>query len=347
MTLFRRHAVDFEAVKFNGENFDEIRQFVGTHPSGDWDIDANQPHVINNFDPIGTYLSDNLYKKEDPKPKGELWVESARRRRPVYIGEWIVQDEESFISVTDEWMTLNCVKLDEETLAILRQQEEPKTFGQELVELLNKHSMENYSGTPDWVLGNFLEMVLRQFDCAVKLRADWRGESVELPALQSLRGRNGEAERLFETIKKLQDEGIIHVSQSIKESDIYREIMDSKEPDPDYVVAPGALDGNDGKEVPLVIYTDGQRNEIGTAKINVTPGETSVTGTIIAGALPVFEQMISDPSTAYSIDMGTTGEPREAVVIPPLNVPNDDINEGPSTGPEGRFERYQKRGLSS
>lgn len=343
MTLFRRHAVEFEAVQFNGENFDEIRALVGTRPTDDWDIDANRPHVVENFNPIGTYL---IPSESNRDAEGELWDADANRWRPVWMNEWIVQQDEGWLTVTSEWLEANCVKLDEETLAILRQQEEPKTFGQELVELLNKHSMENYSGTPDWVLGNYLEMVLRQFDCAVKLRADWRGESVELPALQALRGRNGEAERLFETIKKLQDEGIIHVSQSVKESEIYREIMDSKEPDPDYVVAPGAFDGNDGKEVPLVIYTDGQRNEIGTVKINVTPGETSVTGTI-TGALPVFEQMISDPSTAYSIDMGTTGEPREAAVIPPLNVPNDVINEGPSTGPEGRFERYQKRGLSS
>lgn len=64
--------------------------------------------------------------------------------------------------------------------------EESKTFDQELVELLNKHSMENFSGTPDWILMEYLRKCLEAWDLGVRLRAEWRGESVELPALQQL-----------------------------------------------------------------------------------------------------------------------------------------------------------------
>ena len=60
--------------------------------------------------------------------------------------------------------------------------DEPPTFEQELVQLINRHSMENHSGTPDYILAAFLSGVLHQFDCAVMGRAMWRGESVDIPA---------------------------------------------------------------------------------------------------------------------------------------------------------------------
>lgn len=60
---------------------------------------------------------------------------------------------------------------------------DPPTFEEELVILLNKHSKENYSGTPDWILMEFLRKCLEAWDLGVRLRADWRGESTELPAL--------------------------------------------------------------------------------------------------------------------------------------------------------------------
>lgn len=51
--------------------------------------------------------------------------------------------------------------------------ETPKTFQQELVLLLNRHSMETFSGTPDWILGEYLMGCLQAFDVAVKVRTNW------------------------------------------------------------------------------------------------------------------------------------------------------------------------------
>lgn len=47
------------------------------------------------------------------------------------------------------------------------------TFRQELEHLINKHSMENESNTPDWILATFLMSCLNTFNCAVNERTKW------------------------------------------------------------------------------------------------------------------------------------------------------------------------------
>lgn len=167
---FRRHAVEFEAIQFTGNNYDEIRAFVGVR------IAPSTGENIQIFNPIGTYLiPGELNKGAD----GELWVDDAKQWRPVYIGEWIVQQDEGWLSVTDEWIQINCVMLDEEMLALLRAEEEPKTFEQELESLINRHSLENESGTPDFILASYLVNCLNAFNIAVQQRANWRGERID------------------------------------------------------------------------------------------------------------------------------------------------------------------------
>jgi hypothetical protein len=57
---------------------------------------------------------------------------------------------------------------------------------------------------------------------------------------------------------------------------------------------------NRKKTVPLVVYTDGRRNEIGTAEIEVWPGEVRVNGTLyngddISGVVPIINEETLDP----------------------------------------------------
>lgn len=113
----------------------------------------------------------------------------------------------------------------------------------ELAELLNRHSCENNSGTPDYLLAHFLVGSLHVYEETIQKRAEWRGESVELPALQA-------------------------ISKELRT-----------------------------KKVPLVVYTDGRRNEIGEAEIEEWPGEVRVHGTI-TGVIP---QYLQDPGASYSI----------------------------------------------
>lgn len=52
----------------------------------------------------------------------------------------------------------------------------PRDLQTRLSSLLNDFSAENVSGTPDFILAEFLIETLRAFNAAVWRRADWRGE---------------------------------------------------------------------------------------------------------------------------------------------------------------------------
>jgi hypothetical protein len=48
-------------------------------------------------------------------------------------------------------------------------------FERELRHLINRHSQENASGTPDFILADYLSSCLAAFNVAVQRRADWHG----------------------------------------------------------------------------------------------------------------------------------------------------------------------------
>lgn len=49
------------------------------------------------------------------------------------------------------------------------------SFRDELIDLINKHSKENGSATPDFVLAEFVKDSIDVFDKAVVLREEWYG----------------------------------------------------------------------------------------------------------------------------------------------------------------------------
>jgi len=51
-------------------------------------------------------------------------------------------------------------------------------FEKELAELLNQHSMENASDSPDFLLAEYLVGCLRTFNIAVASRENWYGRAV-------------------------------------------------------------------------------------------------------------------------------------------------------------------------
>ena len=53
-----------------------------------------------------------------------------------------------------------------------------KTFRQDLEELINKHSMENGSNTPDFILAEYLIRCLNTFDHITTIRNEWYGEKL-------------------------------------------------------------------------------------------------------------------------------------------------------------------------
>jgi hypothetical protein len=64
-----------------------------------------------------------------------------------------------------------------------------EAFRKELESLINRHSIENGSDTPDWILTEYLIGCLETFDRAIGLREKWygrgEGEPVEPPASAS------------------------------------------------------------------------------------------------------------------------------------------------------------------
>lgn len=76
------------------------------------------------------------------------------------------------------------------------------TFQEELTRLINKHNLENSSGTPDYILAGYLVKQLELFDLVVNARADWRNEDVEMKAPSPLASLEPEfPEELFEPVE--------------------------------------------------------------------------------------------------------------------------------------------------
>lgn len=77
-------------------------------------------------------------------------------------------------------------------------------LARDITRVINGRSAENPSGTPDFILGQLLADQLAAFDRAVQRRAEWRGESLDLPALLALHGY-GEARRVVAMLRDPDD----------------------------------------------------------------------------------------------------------------------------------------------
>lgn len=49
------------------------------------------------------------------------------------------------------------------------------TLQDEIMQAINRHSAENGSNTPDWILARYLTLCLHAFDGAVREREKWYG----------------------------------------------------------------------------------------------------------------------------------------------------------------------------
>jgi len=52
------------------------------------------------------------------------------------------------------------------------------TFRKELISLINRHSLENGSNTPDFILADYLMDCLKVFNITTNLRGKWYKEQV-------------------------------------------------------------------------------------------------------------------------------------------------------------------------
>ena len=61
---------------------------------------------------------------------------------------------------------------------------ETMTFVEELSNLINRHSQENGSDTPDWILAEYLSECLLNFNRIMQRREKWYGREKSLPVSQ-------------------------------------------------------------------------------------------------------------------------------------------------------------------
>lgn len=52
-------------------------------------------------------------------------------------------------------------------------------FKKELEVLINKHSLENASNTPDFILANYIGMCLDAYNITLQTREKWYGRNIE------------------------------------------------------------------------------------------------------------------------------------------------------------------------
>lgn len=228
MTTYRKRPTEVEAIQFTGKNHDEIKNFVGSHtiidtpafrygpvdgaPAELW-VAAN-----NSWLPIEAgewVIQDSLgfYPCKEDK-FAETYDEVDERVRMGYPVRMLGDGgaEEVLMGICRIFgngeMSIELSQEDADTLVetvkknILtemainyRAPDEAEyvtvdlTFEKELESLLNRYSLDTYSGTPDFILASFLGNVLTDWNHAIGARAKWRGESSELPALQGTHAR--------------------------------------------------------------------------------------------------------------------------------------------------------------
>lgn len=225
---FRKLPVEFEAIQWTGDNLAEMQRFCGTFE-----------HDVRGTIPV--------FQKEKAADLtfAYLWVAANHAFLELDVSEWVIKDELGFYPCKDEVIRSNNIELTDEMIELLREEMEPKSFHQELVKLLNKHSMENYSGTPDWILAEFIMASLRGWDLGVRLRSEWRGEDLDLPALQML----DKDHKTIVKLKALLKDGVIKLNPEFRNTELYSELKESA-PDQDVVAT------MDGKEVLLEFPED-------------------------------------------------------------------------------------------
>lgn len=59
-----------------------------------------------------------------------------------------------------------------------QKQKQKKDFLEEIREVINRHSAENDSNTPDYILANYMCQCLDAFTHATKLREKWYGRKI-------------------------------------------------------------------------------------------------------------------------------------------------------------------------
>lgn len=150
---FTKVPVGIRAIQFVGRNTDEVRNFVGNVPDRRSVTPAFRPVVPGPLSDGGDVIA-------------EVWDKLHSTWVGVKLNQWIIEGIEGEFYPCDDSVFRRSY------LAVV---EDNTTFLQELAKLINKHSLENGSDTPDFILASFLESVLVDWNHATRTRDRWKG----------------------------------------------------------------------------------------------------------------------------------------------------------------------------
>ena len=159
MPLFRKKPLVIEAIKFNGNsNINEIVAFVGRK--------------------LTTALeSETAYLAGVAAPVFSLFIETKEGVMKAFRGDWIIKEP----FATEDRKFYPCKPdIFEKTYEPIEDiPESPVCFEKELEQLINKHSQENGSNTPDFILADYLCRCLSAFNSIIEKREKWYGVRVD------------------------------------------------------------------------------------------------------------------------------------------------------------------------
>lgn len=165
---YRRIPFEVQAIRYIDDNLEEVQEFVGITPDHDGNTLGFQR------------TKSRLEEWDSEKVVAKVWNRLAGSWLEVKDGQWIIRGErgEFFPMRHEEFIQAFKSTLDTDQDSHVFEGGPASSFGRELASLLNRHSAEQGSDTPDFILAWFLENVLIDWDHAVRARELWYDRKV-------------------------------------------------------------------------------------------------------------------------------------------------------------------------
>ena len=157
MAKFRKKPVVIESIQWTGKNHREMFDFL-----------SGQLQYKEYMTAQGAY-----FYIDHSKVEGGLVIKTLEGEHLASIGDWIIK------GVSGEFYPCKPDIFEKTYEPVEDIPESPVCFEKELEQLINKHSKENDSNTPDFILSDYLCRCLATFRGIVEEREKWYGVRVD------------------------------------------------------------------------------------------------------------------------------------------------------------------------
>jgi hypothetical protein len=158
MARYTKKPVTIEAVRFVRLNPDNTPHFESEGPA-DWVADAV---ALPPTEPGAMFVRD-----------GDLRIQTLEGSMLASPGDFIIRGIQGELYPCKPDIFAATYEPEAELVDLVSELPTKPTFAQDLCDLINRHSMENHSDTPDYILCEYLLASLKAFDVATVLRSRW------------------------------------------------------------------------------------------------------------------------------------------------------------------------------